>query len=98
MVAEDAYSLVKSQRVPQVSFRFRLGMFLHVNLAQSGASLSVGRRGATVNLCSNASIFCSSSSIPRAHLPIGRHHRKARAATITARTGSTRSLMKLRKV
>jgi len=40
--------------VPQVSFRFRkrvrLGKFLHVNLAQSGASLSVGRRGATVNL------------------------------------------------
>jgi Protein of unknown function (DUF4236) len=87
--------------VPQVSFRFRkcvrLGKFLHVNLAHSGASLSVGRRGARVNLCSSASILCSSSSIPRAHLCTGRHHRKARTAAITARTSSTRSLMKLRK-
>src|SRR5258708_14270346 len=101
LVAEDAYSLGKGQRVSKMSFRFRkrlrLAKLLRVNLAQSGASLSVRRRGATVNLCSNASILCSSSSIPRAHLCTGRHHRKARTATITARTGSARSLMKLRK-
>ena len=30
--------------------RPRLSKFLHVNLAQSGASLSVGRRDATVNV------------------------------------------------
>jgi hypothetical protein len=42
-------------------------------------------------LRSNASILRSSSSTPRAHLCIGRHHRKARTATITARTGSTRA-------
>src|SRR4029077_12884490 len=42
-------------------------------------------------LRSNASILRSSSSIPRAHLCIGRHHRKARTATITTRTGSIRA-------
>src|SRR5258708_22807362 len=60
--------------------------------------LVVGRLNKDHRLRSNASILRSSSSIPRAHLSIGRHHRIARAVTITARTGSSRSLMQLRKV
>jgi len=60
--------------------------------------LVVGRLNKDQRLRSNASTLRSSSSIPRAHLCIGPHHRKARAATITASTSSTRSLMKLRKV
>jgi len=54
VVAEDAYSLGKGQRVSKMSFRFRkrisLGKFLHMNLSKSGASLSAAGAGATVNV------------------------------------------------
>jgi len=47
-------SLGKGQRVSKMSFRFRkrisLGKFLRVKLSKSGASLSIGKPGMTVNV------------------------------------------------